>query len=421
MKRVALLCLMLAVLIPGAATAQVSMQMGNGWTFTFSGNVNAFYVFSAGSVNQAGAIDGGLTSADKASRIRTGLLPSEFAFDATGKVDGLDLGAHFGIYPQIQNASIHDQFVNGSVQAGAQIDMRQVYLTVGGTWGQITAGRTLDLFNRQNILTDMTLFGVGASGTVFGGGGTTLGRIGYGYIYPNFNAQLTYSTPANKPGQLSIGLFDPDAVKTDSITFTGTRLPRVEAEFVFTGNTGTATGAPGTAPNKYMLWVNGMVQRTEAVPNDFGSGINPSLTSGGVGGGAKLDFSGLSLVGSGYYASGVGSTLYFGTVLGPTVADALNNTRKSYGFIGQATYAITNTKWIIGASYGESDVRQTDLDKSSGNDALLKKNADFAAMITNQVNKNLKWVGEYDYIWSTAHSGAKVHANQVATGLMLFF
>lgn len=417
MKRVALLCLALAVLLPGAANAQVSMQMSNGWTFTFSGNVNAFYVFSAGSVDQGGTINGGLTSTDKASRIRTGLLPTEFAFDATGKVGGLDVGAHFGIYPQIQNASVHDQFVSGSVQAGAQIDMRQVYLTVGGTWGQFTAGRTLSLFNRQNILTDMTLFGVGASGTVVGGGGTTLGRIGYGYIYPNFNAQFTYSTPASKPAQLSVGLFDPDVVPTDSITFTGTRLPRLEAELTWTGNLGTTTAAGGTSPNKLLLWANGMVQRTEAVANDFGAGVNPSFTSTGLGLGAKLDIAALSLVGSGYFASGLGTTLFFNMP-----GDRVNDARSSYGFIAQANYAIPNAKWILGVSYGESDLQQTDLDKTTPAGAnLVQKNAAFTGMLTNQINKNLKWVGEYDYIWSTAHSGAKVHANQLATGLMLFF
>src|SRR3712207_7212293 len=70
---------------------------------------------------------------------------------------------------------------------GAQIDMRQVYLTVGGGWGQILAGRELGLFQRQNILTDQTLFGVGATGSAgvpgTGGGGTTLGRIGFGDNY----------------------------------------------------------------------------------------------------------------------------------------------------------------------------------------------------------------------------------------------
>jgi hypothetical protein len=42
--------------------------------------------------------------------------------------------------------------------------MRQVYLTVGGGWGQLLVGRELGLFNRQNILTDQTLFGIGATG-----------------------------------------------------------------------------------------------------------------------------------------------------------------------------------------------------------------------------------------------------------------
>jgi len=417
MRRVALLCLALVALLPGSAKAQLSMPLSNGWTFTFSGNINAFYVFSSGGVNQAGVINGGLTSTDKASRVRTGLLPAEFGLDATGKVNGLDLGVHFGIYPQIQNASVHDNFGNGT-QAGAQIDMRQVYLTVGGNWGQITAGRTLDLFSRQNILTDMTLFGVGASGGVVGGGGTTLGRIGYGYIYPNFNAQLTYSTPASKSAQLSFGVFDPSKVTTDSTTFEGTRMPLLEAEATWTKNFGTPPTTEGATADKLMLWVNGMTQHTNAVPNTFDLiSENPGFTSSGVGGGAKLDISGLSLVGSGYFASGVGTTLFFNLP-----ADAVNDSRDSYGYIAQATYAISNSKWILGASYGESDLKQTDLDKTTlAGNTLVKKNAAATGMITNQINKNLKWVGEYDYIWSTAFSDAKVHSNQVATGLMLFF
>src|SRR5205807_3893493 len=119
-------------------------------------------------------------------------------FEARGKEAGLNLGVHFGFAPQIQNGgNAHDGFQNPN-----RIDMRQVYLTVGFKDGsQILAGRELGLFSRQNILNDMTLFGVGAVGVgplATQGGGTTLGRIGYGYLYPNFDAQVTYST---KPGQ----------------------------------------------------------------------------------------------------------------------------------------------------------------------------------------------------------------------------
>src|SRR3989449_9784364 len=117
-------------------------------------------------------------------------------------ISGMNFAAHIGFAPQIQNpGNAHDGFQNPN-----RIDMRQVYLTVGGEWGQILAGRELGLFERQAILNDQTLFGVGAVGGVQGGG-TTLGRIGYGYIYPNFNAQLTYSTSPKNPAQLSIGLF----------------------------------------------------------------------------------------------------------------------------------------------------------------------------------------------------------------------
>src|SRR6184192_3469388 len=199
MKRLALLLVAVALLLPAAANAQLTMQMSNGWSFSFAGNVNAFWVFSK--VNNSGPAN---------SSVRTGLLPAFATFEAKGKEAGMNLGVHFGFAPQINNGGgVHDNFGNGT-QAGAQIDMRQVYLTVGGQWGQILAGRELGLFSRQNILNDMTLFGVGAVG-IGGGqsGGTTLGRIGYGYLYPNFDAQLTYSTRAGRPAQLSIGAFQP--------------------------------------------------------------------------------------------------------------------------------------------------------------------------------------------------------------------
>ena len=232
MKRVALLCMGLVMGAASAAEAQLTMQMSNGWSFTFGGNVNAFLVYekeNAGTTPVAttpGAVVGG--SDLGASRIRTGLLPAFAVFDAKGKEGNTDLGVHFGFAPQIQcgpgnsvGGALHDCF-------GAQIDMRQVYLTVGGAWGQILAGRELGLFGRQNILTDQTLFGVGATGGQLSGG-TTLGRIGFGYIYPQFKAQMTFSTPAGRPFQLSVGLFDP-AINGD---YTTIEIPRLEAEGVW--------------------------------------------------------------------------------------------------------------------------------------------------------------------------------------------
>ena len=205
MKRIAIVTCALA-LAAGSAHAQgLTMQMSNGWSFSFSGNVNAFLVYTDPKCSSDVVADCGFGGSlvpvgeeAKTSRIRTGLLPAFATFEAKGKEAGLDLGVHFGFAPQINNAQgVHDNFGNGT-QAGAQIDMRQVYLTAGGAWGQILAGREIGLYQRNNILNDMTLFGVGASGG--GTAGTTLGRIGFGYVYPNFVSQMTYSSPASNPG-----------------------------------------------------------------------------------------------------------------------------------------------------------------------------------------------------------------------------
>src|SRR5216110_3332659 len=299
MKRLTLLLLGLALGVSATAGAQgLTMQMSNGWSFSFSGNVNAFWVFSK--VNNSGPAN---------SSVRTGLLPAFATFEAKGKEAGMNLGVHFGFAPQINNGGgVQDNFGNGT-QAGAQIDMRQVYLTVGGQWGQILAGRELGLFSRQNILNDMTLFGVGAVGIGGGqGGGTTLGRIGYGYLYPNFDAQLTYSTRAGRPAQLSIGAFQPSVLLGDrnangtcavaaTCAFIVTKIPRVEAEFTYNQKSGK---------NKYMFWAGGLWQST----SNAASGGQTASSVGGTAG-VRGDFADLSVIVTGYIGKGLGTTLLF--------------------------------------------------------------------------------------------------------------
>src|SRR5437899_2042285 len=285
MKRLALLLLGLALGVTATAKAQgLTMQMSNGWSFSFAGNVNAFWSFTKENTLAGDAAN---------SSIRTGLLPTFATFDAKGKESGMTLGIHFGFAPQIQNAGVHDQF---DVQSGAAIDMRQVYLTLGLKDGsQILAGRELGLFGRQNILNDMTLFGVGAVGIGLGqAGGTTLGRIGFGYIYPNFNAQVTYST---KPGrsQLSVGIFQPSDL--GSFTYDFTTIPRVEAEFTYNQRSGK---------NNYMLWVGGLWQSTKNAPTG-----GTSISSFGGNAGVRGSFSALTVVLTAYMGKALGTTLMF--------------------------------------------------------------------------------------------------------------
>ena len=395
MKRVALLCMGLALGAAQAAEAQLTMQMSNGWTFSFAGNVNAFLTYesfsddgeTAGTIVPAGA--------ESETRIRTGLLPAFAVFDAKGKEGSTDLGVHFGFAPQINCATgVHDCF-------GAQIDMRQVFLTVGGSWGQILAGRELGLFQRQNILTDQTLFGVGGTGGGGGpgtGGGTTLGRIGFGYNYAQFKAQMTYSTVAGRPFQLSLGLFE----AATNGPYTKTEIPRLEAEGVWTaGNT--------------KVWVGATAQSNKNPIND------ESASSFGASGGVRFGSATFSVTGSGFYGKGLGTTLMFngGTCVGGTCgANGGDDLRKSYGYIGQVTFTPANSKVTVAGSYGANSLESAD------NEGEFKlTNALISGGIYFQATKSLKVVGEINYAMGKDDFDATEDNTSFAPafGLMLFF
>jgi hypothetical protein len=402
MRRVALLCLGLVVGAASAAEAQLTMQMGNGWSFTFAGNVNAFLVYD--DVSDAG-IDplGGKGAAG----IRTGLLPAFAVFDAKGKEGSTDLGVHFGFAPQIQcgynppplggtatnGASVGGQ---GHDCQGAQIDMRQVYLTVGGSWGQILAGRELGLFGRQNILNDQTLFGVGATGGA-AGQGTTLGRIGFGYIYPDFKAQMTYSSAPGRPFNFSVGLFQP----ARNPPFVTVQIPRVEAEGVWSsGNS--------------KFWVGATAQTNKT---DEGTGVSETGLAWGGTGGVRFGTPMFSVTGTAYYGKGIGNILMFLGGATGTGAGGSDNLRKSYGGYGQVTVTPAGSKVTLAGSWGISVLKNADIEPDRKDQNWLASGG-----VYYQATKSLKVVGEFNYAVTKA-LGAPEDIKEIspAFGLMLFF
>jgi hypothetical protein len=289
---------------------------------------------------------------------------------------------------------------------GTTIDMRQVFLTVGGTWGQLLVGRELGLFSRQNILTDQTLFGVGGSGGGTGpgefgdrGGSTTLGRIGYGYVYPNFRAQMTYSTPGGRPAQFSVGLFEAAAVGE----FGNTRLPRVEGEFVY-----SASGVKA--------WLGGTLQSTKTAP----VGTTNSLTVWGGSGGIRYEKPTFSVTGSGYYGKGLGAT-FFGNEGTDGGAVGSDNARDAYGFIGQLTVTPAGSKVTLAGSYGSSYIANSDAEIVD----FKTENTLISGGIYYQATKSLKAVGEFNYELTKGSDFTEGTESNTrispAVGFMLFF
>ena len=379
------------LLLPAGAAAQVTFETEDGWRFTFAGNVSAFYVFeneaAGGEVSSPGAIVG---IGRQGSSIRSGYLPAFAVFDAKRTEGTTRLGVHFGFAPQVQTTGGHDD----SAGTGARLDMRQVYLTVGGSWGQLLAGRELGLFGRQNLLSDMSLFGVGATGGSFGNPpGTTLGRSGFGYIYPGFNAQFTYSTPQALPVQLTVGAFDP-SVNND---FTELLLPRFEAE--------VTSGVRGA-----LLWAGGVMQAQRDTT------ILESATAWGLTGGARVQAGHFSVLASGYMGKGIGTTLLFGN--GRTDDRAEAALRHSSGYLAQLTWTRPESPLTLGLSWGESYLRSRGFERF-----FRTRNESVTAGIYYRPTPSLRVVGEATFARSN-DADAETRANRsmgLAGGLMLFF
>src|SRR4026208_402010 len=127
MKRSALLLGGLLLAAASTANAQLTMQLSNGWTFSFAGNVNIFAQYQhqddGGTTGSPGTLTG---AGGPGGYLRLLLLPPAArrdrrracaALEAKGKEGNTDLCVHFGFAPEVQcGGGIHDCF-------GAQIDM----------------------------------------------------------------------------------------------------------------------------------------------------------------------------------------------------------------------------------------------------------------------------------------------------------
>ncbi len=405
-------CLAALVLAAAPASAAVGFKADNGWTVSFDGFVNAFGVNQLATKAPAGVAADPLMSAEdhNAFRVRTGLLPGLFAFGVTApKTDGLELKARIGLYPQINNANTRTAF-------GSQLDLREVYFTVDGAFGQVLLGRALNLYQGKNILTDMSLFGVGVQGAV-SSGGTTLGRIGYGYLYAQFGAQLRYTTPALAGVKLAVAVVDPSHVVGPSIAAptladpeavapvvaVDTRAPGFEAELSWAGKAGTA---------KLQAWVSGLTQRAS-----FAAGsvvrAGESVTAIGGAAGAGVEVAGVDLLASGFYGEGLGSFL----LLDVDSLDGAGKARTTRGFLAQAAYTHGATK--VGASYGENRMDETAAEaaaREAGGPRGLRARRSVTGGVYHDLRAHLKLVAEYTHATASWGAGPSQSADVVAVG-----
>lgn len=392
-KRLAVALVALALgLAASSAHAAVPFKTDAGWEVSFDGFVNAFGANEMGSSVPAGVVPDPLMTSDDLNsfRVRTGLLPGLFAFNVTApRTEGLDLKARVGLYPQINNDNTRNAF-------GSQIDLREIYFTVDGRFGQVLVGRALNLYQGKNILTDMSLFGVGAQGPA-SAGGTTLGRIGYGYLYTQFGAQLRYTTPELAGLKLAVGVVDPSKIAGGVVVATQTGAPGFEAELSFARTFGAAS---------VQGWVSALQQKATVPGGD-------EKTAQGWAAGAGVGVGGVDLLASGFGGKALGTFLMLDT----DSLDADGAERRSLGFLAQAAYTLGKTK--LGLSYGQTTMDETASEaavRAAGGPSALEARRSWTGGVYHDVNGHLKVVAEYTRAMSDWVAGQRQAVDVIALG-----
>lgn len=389
------------VLASSAAFAGVTLKTDDGWSIGFDGFVNGFGGYERGSVTPGKVDPDPLLTSDGANsfRMRTGLLPGLFGFTVGAPTaEGLDVKARVGLYPQINNSNTRNAF-------GAQIDLREVFFTVDSKYGQVLLGRALNLYQGRNILTDMSLFGLGAPGPV-GSGGTTLGRIGYGYLYAQFGAQLRYTTPAFSGVKLAVAVVDPSQISGGSVAATQTNSPGFEAELSWSTKLDGGTSV--------QAWASGLYQRASIPDGAKNPGGAKKKLAEGAAGGLGAGLSGLELLLSGFAGKGLGSFLLLDT----DALDSAGEERTGFGVLAQASYMIfSSTK--LGLSYGQNTMKETAAElaaRETGGNSTLSTRRSFTGGVYHDINKNLKAVVEYTHAVGEWYSGPSQSVDVVGLG-----
>ena len=381
-----------------AANAGITWDAGE-WTVDMNGNVNAYATVADNSDSNTvwDSLTNNTSNDDTAASINTGLLPSWLGFTATTRQNNLDTSVTISFQP---GAS-----VTGGLGGGGTEEARQAFLTFGDkSWGSVKVGKDLGIFGSTAILNDMTLLGVGSQGVVGSAGGTTttLGRIGTGYLYADWNGQIAYTTPNMNGFSATVGVMQPwNATTSGALSGASTGT---SDEFGYQGQASYSwTGDLGGK-----VWAGFFSQEV----TNIGTG-NGTDRANAFEGGASVSFGNANIVAYGYSGEGMGTT-----ALLRDGYDTVGNARDSDGGYVQGTYVIpTGTK--LGVSWGVSNLDTTTAE--GGAVDLVSENEMLTVGAYHPLTKHLNLVAEYSNVESDSHDGTSSESDIISVGAILFF
>ena len=396
------------------ANAGVIIPAGD-WTIDINGNVNAFAIWSK--ADDSTAINGGMAAVEDTSgegdsfSINTGLLPSWLGFTGTTRQNDLDVSWTISLQPGASTG--------GVLEGGGGAENGQAFITFGDkSWGTVKVGKDLGIYASTAILNDMTLLGVGSQGVVGAGGGTTttLGGIGTGYMYADWQGQISYTTPNMNGFQATIGIAQPNDASTAGTANTTSAIngtaaaPLNHTQPSYQGQ--ASYSWTGEVAGK--VWAGFLSQKME---NLGATGTLGDETISAYEVGANVNAGNLGLVAYYYDGRGLGTTS-----IGRDGFNAAGERRDSDGGYLQATYVIpTGTK--LGVSYGVSNLDNEGTSDSAASFNLVEKNERWTVGAYHPLTKHLNLVVEYNNMKSEAMGSSVADNDQdnFSVGAILFF
>jgi predicted porin len=394
-----------------AAGAFDMIEVGE-WKVEFSGNVNGFLSDVKCESDPAGPVLSGLACGSLSggdyddNNVRTGLLPSWLGFHAERTEGNTKYGVTLGFQPGIDsNTAIAGAPIDGGLGLNSS-NFRQVFLEFSGeNWGGIKIGRDLGVFGSDAILSDMTLSGVGTvSDLTRGGGNTSLGRIGVGYLYADWKGQVQYSSPKWGGFSFNVAVVDPwGLVNLSGESLDAGTFSQEGSTYGFEGK--VAYAWEGDFSGK--VWASFISQKLKSTSLGDEDALGYDV-------GAKVGFGGFELVGYYYTGEGIGSAAFLFDAV-----DAAGNTRDSDGMYAQATYKLPGPGTKLGVSWGESNLDRGPADPVTT--SLVESNESIVFGVYHPLTSALQLVLEYTKTEATAHNGNQAEESAIALGAILSF
>jgi len=390
--------------LSATANAGIIIPAGD-WTVDIGGNVNSFYTRTKHSGSQVTA-----NHDDTPSQVQTGLLPSALGIGAKTRQNDLDVAFQFSMFTG-SNANGGDNLNNSTTSNGglgySSLNIRQSYLSFGDkSWGTILLGRNLGVFGSDAILSDMTLLGVGSGAGAQGS--STLGRIGSGYIYADWKAQIAYTTPNFNGFEAAVAVTEATGqVDNNNLNYEG------KASYSFAAS--DVTGK---------IWVGGKSSKIQlgATHATLGT-VTGALTEKDARAseiGAKVAAGGFEVVGYYYDGknvdSGIGTAINTaGYLTGTTTMTSANYVEhdNNGGYV-QATYVLP-FKTKLGVSWGKNVIERAGTE--------VRDNTREATIVGayHPLTKHLNLVAEYNHLDVETAANANGKSKTASLGAILFF